>query len=198
VKGSVLMQAGIVGGKFDDVAESIFGAGEGAVEAEGYGAVGDKLESGVIDLDGGSLFGAAGHQADGGELSLSLGLAVRGGFAEANIVGARQAAADQDAASGGADVGVIGGAASHREIEIDVLEDFGTAAVPMADGIGHALAQNFGDEETAIEEDGIGNLACRFQKRVQVAGDGGIGNIRKAEFAEQIALLFLGRLAAGT
>ena len=41
-----------------------------------------------------------------------------------------------------------------------------------------------------------GACAGGLQKRVQVARDGGVGDIRQAQFAEQAALLFLRRFAA--
>ena len=143
----------------------------------------------VIDLDGGAFLGAARHQADGGELAFAR-------FAEADVVGARQAAAHQHAGAGGAHVGVIGGAARHGEIEIGVLENLGTAAVPVADDVGDALAQNLGNEESAVEEDGVGDLAGRLQEFVQVARDGGVGDVGQAEFAEEAALFVLRKFAA--
>ena len=41
-----------------------------------------------------------------------------------------------------------------------------------------------------------GAWPARFQKRVQVARDGRVGNVGQAELAEQAALLLLGRFAA--
>ena len=66
----------------------------------------------------------------------------------------------------------------------------------MADHVGHALAQNLGDEEAAVEEDGVGDLAGGFEELVEVAGDGGVGDVGQAEFAEEAALFVLGEFAA--
>ncbi len=189
VQRRVPVQVGVARGEFDHVAQLVVGARERTVEAERDRAVGDKLQRVVIDLDGRAFFGAARHQAHGGELALAR-------LAQPDVVGPRQAAAHQHAAAGGAHVGVVGRAARHRQIELAVLQDLGTAAVPVAHHVGHALAQNLRNEEAAVEEDGVGRLAGRFQERVQVARDGRVGDVGQAELAEQAALFFLGRLAA--
>ncbi len=134
----------------------------------------------AIDFEGSALFGAARNQTDGGFGS------------DADVVGARKTAAHEDACAGGADVGVIGGAARDGEVEIAIFEDLGALAIPVFEDVGDALAADFGDEEAAVEEDGVGDLPGGFEERGQVPGDGGIGHVRQAEFAEEAALLFLG------
>ena len=75
--------------------------------------------------------------------------------ADADVVGARQTAANQQAGAGGAHVGVIRCADRDREIEIAILEDQRALAVPALHHIDDAVAENIGDEEAAVEQNGV-------------------------------------------
>ena len=66
----------------------------------------------------------------------------------------------------------------------------------MADGFGYALAADFGNEEAAVEQNGIRLLYCAFEKHVQMLRDGRIGHVGKTQLAKQAALLFLRCIAA--
>ena len=163
----------------------VVGADERTEQPERDRSVGDQLQILAIDLDGGTLFRPAGNQADGGFI------------AGRNVVGAGQAASHQHAGAGGSHVGVIGGAARHGQIEVAVLEDLGSPAVPVFEYIGHAHPADFGNEEAAVKEGmALGNLSGTFEEHAQVAAHRWVGDIGEAKFAEQAALLFLGRFAA--
>ena len=66
----------------------------------------------------------------------------------------------------------------------------------MLDGVGHTLPGDLRDEESAVEQDGVGSLARAIEKRVQMLGNRRIRDIRQAELAEQAALLLFGEIAA--
>src|SRR5262249_60742691 len=99
-------------------------------------------------------------------------------LADADVIGARQASAHQDAAARQPDVRVIRRAGGYGEVEITIVEDFGTLSIPMLDHVGDTLAADLGDEESAVEEDGVGDLTSGFEEGVQGLGDGGGGDGR--------------------
>ena len=70
--------------------------------------------------------------------------------------------------------------------------------IPFFDDIGDALAADFGDEETAVEQNGVGLRAVvGGEEGGEMAGDGGVGDVGQAEFAEEALLLFLGFFVEG-
>ena len=140
LEGGVGVEFGFLG-EIDEVAEMVFGAVEGAVEAEADGAVGDELEAFVVEREFGAFFAAAGGEAEG------LGEVVR----EADEVSPGEAAADEDAFAAGADVGVVSGSDCDGEIEIAVIEDGGAFGEPVFEDVGDALAEEVRDEEAAVE-----------------------------------------------
>ena len=75
--------------------------------------------------------------------------------ANADVVGARQTAAHEEAGAGGSHVGVVRRAYGDREIEVAVLEDCGPLAVPALHHIDNTIAQNVRDEEAAVEENRV-------------------------------------------
>ena len=171
------------GGEVDHVADVIFRTVQRAVEAEADGPVSDELEACVVDGHLGALFAAAGGEADGL-------LAVR---RQADEVSPGEAAADEDALAAGADVGVVGGADGDGEIEVAVFEDGRALGEPVFEHVGDALTEEFRDEEAAVEQDGVGSVgdAVVGEEGGQMLGDGGVGDIGQAEFAEQAALVVL-------
>ena len=189
VQRRVPVQLRIVRGELHHVGQFVSLPRERAVETERHRPVGHKLQRVVIDLHRRAFLGAARHQAHRRELALAR-------LAQPDVVGPRQAAAHQDAAAGCPNVRVVRRAARHRQIQLAVLQNLGTPAVPAAHHVGHALAQNLRNEESAVEQDGVGRLARGLQERVQVPRDGRVGNVGQAQFAEQAALLVLWRLPA--
>ena len=127
----------------------ILGTGARTVQAKRYGLIRDQLQIAGIDLDGRTFFGAARDEAQSPEL-----IAIA---AESDEVSARQTAANEQSLAGRADVGIIRRADGYREIQIAIVEDQRTAAIPMFQHIGDALAQDVGDEEAAVEENRVGN-----------------------------------------
>ena len=66
----------------------------------------------------------------------------------------------------------------------------------MLHHVGDAVAQNFGNEEAAVEQNRVRAPGRWAQKRGEVPRDGRIGDVGQAELAEQAALFFLRRFAA--
>ena len=81
---------------------------------------------------------------------------------DADVVGARQTAAHQHAAAGRADVRIVRSAGGHGQIQIAIFENLRPLAVPVPHDVGHALAADLGDEEAAIEQDGVRAPGRRF------------------------------------
>ena len=190
VEGAWHVQLGIGGGEFDDLAQLVLGARERAVEAEGDGPIGDELQGVVIDLDGGALLGAAGHQAHRGERAFAR-------LAEGDVIGSRKAAAHQHAAAGGAHVGVVGGAAGHGEIEIACSRRFrggGRTSLPTTSATRSRRIS--GMKKPPLKRMASGTWPVGSRKAFEVPGDGGIGDVGQAELAEEAALFVFGRFAA--
>ena len=150
------------------------------------GLVGDELQIFAINLEHRAFFAAARRETDSANLIAAA--------ADADVVRARQTAANQQARARGSHIGVIRCADRDSQIEIAIVEDRGALPVPALHHIDDAVAQNVGNEEAAIEQDGVRLRIRCAQKCGQVPRDGGIGNVRQAELPEHAALLFLGLL----
>ena len=141
----VHVQVGVAGGEFEHVAKFIVRARERTIETKRDGAVGDKLQRIVINLDGHPFLGAARHQAHGWEFALPR-------LAERDVVSARQTAAHQHAAAGRAHIRVVGRTARHGEIELAVLQNLGAAAIPAGPRRRrHALAGSRGMKKPPLK-----------------------------------------------
>ena len=61
----------------------------------------------------------------------------------------------------------------------------GSRPYQLLDDLGDALAEDFRNEEPAVEEDGVGRRGVgRSEKRGEMARDGGVGDVGKAKLAE--------------
>ena len=107
-----------------------------------------------------------------------------------------QTAAHQHAAAGGADIGVVGGAAGDGEIEVAIFEDFGALAVPVSTTSATRWRRISGMKKPPLNRMASGAWPVGLEEKVEMAGDGGIGDVGQAELAEEAALFFLGLFAA--
>ena len=132
VERRVHVQLGVARRELHHLAELVVGARERTVQAERDRTVGHQLQIVAIDFDGRRLLPR--RAAPGRPPNLpSCRRRVRCNKSAAG----RRAPARR---AGGAHVRVVSRAARHREIEIAILENLGTLAVPVLDHVGHALA----------------------------------------------------------
>src|SRR4029079_14266181 len=110
----------------------------------------------------------------------------------------RQTAADEKPGSRGTHIRVVSRSDGDCQIQIAILENDGTVAVPVLHHIGDALAQNFGNEETAVEQNRIGaDVSGAFEKGRQVPRYRGIGDQGESHFAigaGRVLLRLVGKL----
>ena len=184
----VQVKVWIVHRKLDDLAEPIVGAHQRAVQPEGDRAVRHQLQRVVVDFADRARVCSAWHQAHRPQPPFAR-------LAQPNVVRPRQPATHEDAVSRGADVGEVGRAAGDRQIELATVENPRAPTVPAANDVGYPLAQQLGNKESAIEQDGIGYLPGGLQKGIQMPGDGWVRHVREAQLAHDAAPFLLWPLA---
>src|ERR1700722_7671880 len=130
-------------GKSHYLARLVVSAGERADQAESNRLVGDELQIFAIDFDAIAFLCAAGHKAHGGIV------------AQANVISARQTAANQHPGTRRADIRAVGRAAGDSKVEIAVSGNLRALSIPVFDHVGDAGAADFGNEEATVEENRI-------------------------------------------
>ena len=125
------------------------------IEWKADGAIGEQLECRLADLDLGSFLHAAVHKT---ERCHRIGWWGRSGSGDAEVVGTCCAAADAHTQTATHQT-VVGGAARHREVEVNALQDGRLPRaipwVPAGDELAETVTNHGRLEGAAVEEDAI-------------------------------------------
>ena len=172
-------------GELHHFAGLIVGAGKRTDQAERDRLVGDELQIFAIHLDAVAFFGAARHKAHGGSR--------RRGRRSRRAANRREPARPRRSSERTSNK-------PRRWRPPDRDRDFrkspGRLPYQFSSTSATRVAADFRNEEAAVEENRVGHLARRFQKRREMAADRGVRHVGQAEFAEQAALFFFRLFAA--
>src|SRR6185436_14547612 len=86
---------------------------------------------------------------------------------QSDEIRARQTATDKQSSASGADVGIVCRTDRYGQVQIAILENHRPVSIPMLHHTRHALAQDFGNEKSAVEENGVGTDIARARKKLR-------------------------------